>query len=223
MKTKILIVDDERDLCDILRFNLGTAGYEPLVAYSAAEALQMPLDEVGLLLLDIMMPGMSGLELARMLKANPQTALIPIIFLTARDAEEDTLAGFSLGADDYIAKPFSVREVLARVGAVLKRSQMAVPSKVVAYEGILMNVDAKAVTVDAVEVSFTKTEFELLRLLIEHRGQVLSRQELLSRAWPSDVVVTDRTVDVNITRIRKKIGAYASHLGTRQGYGYYFE
>lgn len=223
MKTKVMIVDDEHDLCDILSFNLKAAGYEPIAACSAEEALQQPMEGVGLLLLDVMMPGMTGFELARQLKANPLTAAIPIIFLTAKDTEADTLEGFSLGADDYVAKPFSVREVLARVKAVLSRSHAIKQETVISCDGLCLHPDKKTVSIEGKDVSFTKTEFELLRLLMENRGHVLSRQQLLDSVWPSDVIVTGRTVDVNIARIRKKIGTYAARLIARQGYGYYFE
>ena len=223
MKQHILIIDDERDLCEILQFNLTAAGYKVDVAYSAAEALNLGVSRYDLLLLDVMMPGLSGFELARILKQDAATSSIPIIFLTALGDENNTLYGFDLGADDYIAKPFSVRETLARVRAVLAR--VTPPDQVenqLCYEGLKMDLDKMSVTVDGELVSLTKTEFELLRLFLENRGQVFSRQEVLERVWPRDVVVTDRTVDVNITRMRKKIGKYSSCIGTRHGFGYLF-
>ena len=223
MKQHILIIDDERDLCEILQFNLTAAGYKVDVAYSAAEALNLGVSRYDLLLLDVMMPGLSGFELARILKQDAATSSIPIIFLTALGDENNTLYGFDLGADDYIAKPFSVRETLARVRAVLAR--VTPPDQVEnqrCYEGLKMDLDKMSVTMDGDLVSLTKTEFELLRLFLENRGQVFSRQEVLERVWPRDVVVTDRTVDVNITRMRKKIGKYSSCIGTRHGFGYLF-
>lgn len=220
-KQRILIVDDEQDLCDILRFNLETAGYEVAVAYTAEEALKLNLISFHLLLLDVMMPGMSGFELATKLKTDSRTASIPIIFLTAKDAEEDTLYGFRIGADDYVAKPFSVREVLARVKAVLGRSPQI--NNELTYRTLTMNLTSKQLTIDAETIALTKTEFELLALLLTHHGQVFSRQELIKRVWPSDVIVTDRTVDVNIARLRKKLGEYALCIGNKLGYGYYFE
>lgn len=220
-KQRILIVDDEQDLCDILRFNLETAGYEVAVAYTAEEALKLNLISFHLLLLDVMMPGMSGFELATKLKTDSRTASIPIIFLTAKDAEEDTLYGFRIGADDYVAKPFSVREVLARVKAVLGRSSQI--NNELTYRTLTMNLTSKQLTIDAETIALTKTEFELLALLLTHHGQVFSRQELIKRVWPSDVIVTDRTVDVNIARLRKKLGEYALCIGNKLGYGYYFE
>lgn len=223
-KQQILVVDDERDLCEILQFNLSAAGYEVDMAASAAEALDKGLSHYDLLLLDVMMPGMSGFDLASRLRQDKETAEIPIIFLTALGSEEDTLHGFDLGADDYIAKPFSIKEVLARVKAVLSRTAPAQSSSAheLSYEGLTMDLDKMVVTVDGESVSLTKTEYELLKLLLGNRGQVFSRQEVLDRVWPKDVVVTDRTVDVNITRMRKKIGRYSSCIITRHGFGYLF-
>ena len=223
-KQQILVVDDERDLCEILQFNLSAAGYEVDMAASAAEALDKGLSHYDLLLLDVMMPGMSGFDLASQLRQDKETAEIPIIFLTALGSEEDTLHGFDLGADDYIAKPFSIKEVLARVKAVLSRTAPAQSSSAheLSYEGLTMDLDKMVVTVDGESVSLTKTEYELLKLLLGNRGQVFSRQEVLDRVWPKDVVVSDRTVDVNITRMRKKIGRYSSCIITRHGFGYLF-
>lgn len=230
---KILVVDDEQDLCEILCYNLSEAGFQAEAVYSAEEALaqlangkQPDSPCVDVLLLDVMMPGMSGFELARQLKADAQTASLPIIFLTAKDAEDDMLQGFGLGADDYIKKPFSVREVVARVRAVLNRSHpLSHPQQpsTVCFEGLVIDLDKKTVTVDGEQVALTKTEFELLCLLLTHRGQVLSRQQVLDSIWPRDVIVTDRTVDVNITRLRKKIGPYSRYIVSRQGFGYVFE
>lgn len=224
-KHKILVVDDEQDLLEILKFNLETEGYEVATATSAEEALHLNLCDFNLLLLDVMMGGMSGFAMARKLKDNPSTAAIPIIFLTARDTENDTLTGFSLGADDYISKPFSIREVLVRVRAVLRRTAdpSTQQSNTLRYQGIEMNLDKKTVSIEGEDIPFTKTEFELLHLLLDERGRVFSRQELIDRVWPKDVLVLDRTVDVNITRLRKKIGPYAKCIVTRLGFGYYFD
>ncbi|MBQ9640259.1 MAG: response regulator transcription factor [Bacteroidaceae bacterium] len=219
---RILVVDDEPDLCDILRFNLQAAGYEVETARSAEEALNKNLTEFDLLLLDVMLGGMSGFDLAHQLKANPQTAHLPIIFLTALDSEENTLQGFRLGADDYVTKPFSIREVLARVKAVLTRAATAETPQTLSYEGLTMNHTDRSVNIDGTDVPFTRTEFDLLWTLLSQRGKVFSRQELIDQAWPPGVIVTDRTVDVNITRVRKKVGRYALCIVTRQGYGYYF-
>lgn len=224
---RILVVDDEQDLCEILKFNLETEGYQVQTANSAEEALENDIASFDLLLLDVMMGGMSGFQLAKVLKEKEQTANIPIIFLTARDTENDTVTGFNLGADDYISKPFSIREVMVRVRAVLRRtaesSGRSEPVAEIKYQGLVLNLDKKSVTVDGVAVPFTKTEFELLHLLLEERGRVFSRQELIDRVWPKDVLVLDRTVDVNITRMRKKIGKFAKCIVTRLGFGYYFD
>lgn len=225
--SRILVVDDEQDLCEILKFNLETEGYQVVTANSAEEALEKDIASYNLLLLDVMMGGMSGFQLAKQLKNSEVTAHIPIIFLTARDTENDTVTGFNLGADDYISKPFSIREVMVRVRAVLRRTasrlEGADEPAVISYQGLLLNLDKKSVSVDGEDVPFTKTEFELLRLLLEERGRVFSRQELIDRVWPKDVLVLDRTVDVNITRMRKKIGKFAKCIVTRLGFGYYFD
>ncbi len=224
-KYRILVVDDEDDLCEILKFNLETEGYFVDKANSAEEALEKDLPSFDLLLLDVMMGGMSGFSLAKQLKAEPMTAELPIVFLTARDTENDTVTGFNLGADDYISKPFSIREVLVRVRAVLRRTdeRERPQSTMLRYQGLEMNLDKKTVTVDGEPVAFTKTEFELLRFLLDEKGRVFSRQELIDRIWPKDVLVLDRTVDVNITRLRKKIGRFSKCIVTRLGFGYYFD
>ena len=223
---RILVVDDEQDLLEILKFNLETEGYEVVTTPSAEDALQLDIASFDLMLLDVMMGGMSGFAMARQLKDNPATAQVPIIFLTARDTENDTVTGFNLGADDYISKPFSLREVMVRVRAVLRRTAKEngeEEAKTLSYQGIVMNLDRKTVSVDGEDIPFTKTEFELLHLLLDERGRVFSRQELIERIWPKDVLVLDRTVDVNITRLRKKIGRFAKCIVTRLGFGYYFD
>ena len=225
-KNRILVVDDEQDLLEILKFNLETEGYEVSTACSAEEALTLNVGEFDLLLLDVMMGGMSGFAMAKKLKSDPATEHIPIVFLTARDMENDTVTGFNLGADDYISKPFSIREVLVRVRAVLRRTASPAEQQapqVIYYQGIEMNLGKKTVSIDGEEIPFTKTEFELLHLLLEERGRVFSRQELIDRIWPKDVLVLDRTVDVNITRLRKKIGRFSKCIVTRLGFGYYFD
>lgn len=223
---RILVVDDEQDLCEILKFNLETEGYQVDTAYSAEEALTMDLTSYHLLLLDVMMGEMSGFALAKKLQGNAATASLPIIFLTARDTENDMVTGFNLGADDYISKPFSIREVLVRVRAVLRRTGNANAEdaeSTLQYQGLQLNLSNKTVTVNGEVVPFTKTEFELLHTLLEEKGRVFSRQELINKVWPSDVLVLDRTVDVNITRLRKKIGPFSKCIVTRLGFGYLFE
>jgi DNA-binding response OmpR family regulator len=226
---KILVVDDEFDICEILQYNLETEGFEVATVYSAEEALGLPLQDFSLILLDVMMGEMSGFQMARKLKNDPATAHIPIIFITALDGEDNLVKGLNIGADDYISKPLSMREVKARVRAVLRRSapvQQTVlthdNSKVV-YEGIMLDLNAKTATCDGKELVFTKLEFELLSFFLQHPNKVFSREDLLKYCWPQDVMVLDRTVDVNITRLRKKIGRYGKQIKTRVGYGYCFE
>ena len=223
---RILVVDDEQDLCEILKFNLETEGYEVETANSAEEAIVLDIPSYDLLLLDVMMGEMSGFALAKKLKADERTCNIPIIFLTARDTENDTVTGFNLGADDYISKPFSIREVLVRIRAVLRRTtpqQEEEGKNILKFQGLVLDLDKKTVTIEGEPVAFTKTEFEILHTLLDERGRVFSRQELINRVWPSDVLVLDRTVDVNITRLRKKIGPFAQCIVTRLGFGYLFE
>ena len=230
IQKRVLVVDDEQDLCEILLYNLRAAGYEAEAAYTGEAAwnlmhhAQCIMHNYDLLILDVMMPGMSGFELAQRLKGDAQTSHIPIIFLTAKDTEDDTLQGFGLGADDYVTIPFSVREVVARVKAVLARSQSnSIAENIISFEGLVLDLGKKTTTVDGESVGLTKTEFELLGLLLKYRGQVFSRQQIFDAVWPEDVVVSDRTVDVNVTRLRKKIGRYGNCIVSRQGFGYVFE
>lgn len=223
---RILIVDDEEDLCEILKFNLENENYLVDTANSAEEALKMDLTVYNLLLLDVMMGEISGFKMASMLKKDKKTACIPIIFITAKDTENDTVTGFNLGADDYISKPFSLREVIARVRAVLRRTSTEdedkAPEKLV-YQTLIVDIPQKKVSIDEQEISLTKKEFEILFLLLENKGRVFSREDILSRIWSDEVYVLDRTIDVNITRLRKKIGEYGKCIVTRLGYGYCFE
>ena len=220
---RILVVDDEEDLCEILKFNLEMEGYTVDTAYSAEEALKLDITQYNLLLLDVMMGEISGFKMARMLKANKDTAEIPIIFITAKDTENDT--GFNLGADDYISKPFSLREVIMRVKAVLRRTAgvQIKEEEQLQYKGLVINIPQKKVTIDGEETSLTKKEFEILLLLLQNQGRVFSREDILAKVWNDEVYVLDRTIDVNITRLRKKIGSYGKYIVTRLGYGYCFE
>lgn len=226
-KYNVLVVDDEEDLCEILQFNLEIDGYQVDVAYSAEEALSKDLSNYNLFLLDVMMGEISGFKMARLLRENPATAGIPIVFLTAKDTENDKLIGFNIGADDYISKPFSIREVQARVKAILRRVDVVKPAdeqKVdLVYDQLTMSLENKKVSLHGVEVAFTKKEFEMLKLFLENKNRVFTREEILSRVWSDEVIVLDRTIDVNITRLRKKIGEYGKNIITRLGYGYCFE
>lgn len=218
-----MVVDDDVDLCEILSFNLERQGYKVQVAHSAIDAMRLMTNYFHLIILDVMMPGTSGFDFAQKLKEDSIWARIPIVFLTAKDNEDDILRGFDIGADDYIAKPFSIKELLARVKAVLSRSHVGEKDTIISIDGVTINPQAKAVTIDGVDADLTKTELELLMFLIKNSGQVFSRKELLENVWPNNVVVTHRTVDVNITRLRKKLGRFSSHILTKSGYGYSFE
>lgn len=223
---QILVVDDEEDLCEILKFNLENEGYKVDTANSAEEALKMDLPQYHLLLLDVMMGEISGFRMANILKKDEKTAHIPIIFVTAKDTENDTVTGFNLGADDYISKPFSLREVMVRVKAVLRRSTQSFSTQrkdQLEYKGLILNITQKKVSIDGTEVALTKKEFEILMLLLQNQGRVFSREDILAKVWQEEVYVLDRTIDVNITRLRKKIGEYGKRIVTRLGYGYCFE
>ena len=223
---RILAVDDEEDLCEILKFNLENEGFEVDTANSAEEALKMDIASYNLLLLDVMMGEISGFKLASMLRKDKSTAKIPIIFITAKDTGNDTVTGFNVGADDYISKPFSLREVVARVKAVLRRTAQTnttqMPDQLI-YKSLVLDTVKKKVSIDGVEAPLTKKEFEILQLLLQNKGRVFSREDILGRIWSDEVYVLDRTIDVNITRLRKKIGIYGKCIVTRLGYGYCFE
>ncbi len=219
MSTRILVVDDEEDICEILKFNLSKEGYEVVTANSAEEALTLDIASFDLLLLDVMMGGMSGFELTGKLKTDPKTGGVPVIFITARDTEDDAVEGLDLGADDYISKPFSIREVISRVKAVLRRTATKADSRA----GIFIDDEKKVVTVDGAAVALTRIEYEIFKFLFTNKGKVFPREDILSKVWPDDVIVTDRTVDVNITRLRKKIGEYGNRIVSRHGFGYLYE
>ncbi|MDY6384618.1 MAG: response regulator transcription factor [Bacteroidales bacterium] len=216
-KMKILVVDDELDICAILKFNLEKAGFEVFTAQSAEDALEKNINSYDFLLLDVMMEGMSGFDLAKILKQKPQTKDIPIIFITAKDTADDAVNGLDLGADDYISKPFSIKEVISRVKAVLRRTRSDSTSG-----GIEIDDEKKSVKVDGKPVSLSRTEYDLLKLLVHNPGKVFSRSDLISAIWPANVIVTERTVDVSITRLRKKIGEYGEKIVSRHGFGYCF-
>ena len=229
MKPKhILVVDDEESLCEILRFNLEREGYDVTTADSAERALTLDLERFDLAILDVMMGELSGFSLARIIRSRPSTADMPVIFCTAKDTEEDMVAGLDLGADDYIMKPYSLRNVLARVRAVLRRATIhAVPAvhepdDEISYLGLRVIPSKKVCMVDGKEVNMPRKEFEILLKLLSNRGRIFTRAELLKGIWTDGVVVLDRVVDVNITRIRQKIGLYGKNIVTRSGYGYGF-
>ena len=222
-------MDDEETLCEVLKLNLENEGYDVDVAFSAEQALGYNIKEYSLILLDIMMGEISGIKMAKILKNDVATADIPIIFCTTRDTEDDMIMGLNLGADDYIMKPYTIRNVIARVKSVLRRTashkvgnvSAEKPNRLV-VEGLCLDLEFKRCTVDGEEVKLARKEFQLLVYLVSHRGKILSREQILSHVWSDEVVVLDRTIDVNITRVRSKIGTYGSYIVTRSGFGYGF-
>lgn len=230
-KYRILVVDDEESLCEILKFNLEREGYDVTTATSAEEALALELGELDLVILDVMMGELSGFGLARILRKRSETATLPIIFCSALDNEEDKIKGLDIGADDYISKPFSIAEVLARVRSVLRRSTRRSEAAaknteeeyVISFESLTINTLSKSCRIDGQEIALTRKEFDILVLLLSNRGTILSREQIMKRVWSDEVIVLDRTIDVNITRMRKKLGRYGNNIITRTGYGYGFE
>ena len=239
---KILVVDDEPDLCEGLKLNLEIEGYEADTAYSAEEALETDLTQYDLILLDVMMGKMSGFECARIIKRNPATSRIPIIFCTAKNADDDMIAGLNLGADDYVTKPYNIRNILARIKSVLRRTErtgsgapvqgaVAAAAKaeevkqkrIIKEEGLVIDLDQIVCTIDEVPVRMPRKEFELLSLFMSNPGKIFSREDILQKVWSDEVVVVNRVVDVNVTRLRAKIGKYGKLIVTRSGYGYGFK
>jgi len=219
---KILVVDDEAVICEVLEFNLTNEGYEVNCAYSAEEALKLLSPDHSLILLDVMMSGMSGYKLAELLRQRKNK--IPIIFLTAKDTENDMLTGFSVGGDDYISKPFSIKEVLARVKAVLKRSEQLVekPKNKLVFNDLRIDLELKELIIGENKIPLTKTEFEIIVLLSGSQERIFSRNEIIDIVWKDTPYITERTVDVHITRLRKKLGSKASIISNRPGFGYRF-
>lgn len=223
-RIKILVVDDEEDLCEILQFNLESEGYAVDIANSAEQALKILSEDHQLILLDVMMEGMSGFKMAEKVRRDLHITT-PIIFLTAKDTENDMLTGFSIGGDDYIAKPFSIKEVSARVKAVLKRTGIAgtVPSQEITIGELVINTITKNVTLKNQPILLTKKEFEILSIMAKSPNRIFSREDILGRVWEDDGYVLERTVDVHITRLRKKLGEFGKHIANRSGYGYCLE
>ena len=224
IKPKILIVDDEPDICEILSFNLSNEGLDVKTAYSAEEALELVTPDLSLILLDIMMEGMSGYKMAEKLRNEGNQ--IPIIFLTAKRTENDMLTGFSVGADDYIAKPFSVKEVIARIKALLKRSESITKKEKTAtsleFDSLVIDLASKELFIDKELINLTKTEFEILALLANNPTRIFSREDIINVVWVETPYITERTVDVHITRLRKKMKEHSSLITSRSGYGYRF-
>lgn len=225
MNNKILVVDDEKALCDTLKFNLELKGYDVDTANSAEEAMALDLAVYDLILLDVMMGEISGFQMAKILKNSPKLTSIPIIFCTALGEEEDMLKGLNIGADDYISKPYSIRNVLARVRTVLRRScaTQQKSSDTIRHEGLIINKELKSCEIDGMDIKLPRKEFEILWTFISNPGKIFSREEILQKIWPDDVVVLNRVVDVNVTRLRSKLGKYGHLIITRSGYGYGFQ
>lgn len=233
MRIKILIVDDEEPICEILKYNLELEGYEADYALSAEEAMNLDLSSYALFILDIMMDQVSGSDFAKQLRNNIKTENTPIIFCSALDGEDDTVMGLNIGGDDYITKPFVISEVLARVRAVLRRSQasqqyaynvsQALTEPDIVFKTLRIDRNEKACYLDGQPVALTKTEFEILLFFLTHRNRIYSREEIIREVWPDDVVVSNRTIDTNITRLRKKIDPYGNYIITRLGFGYGFK
>lgn len=234
MNVKILLIDDEEPICEILKYNLEKEGYEVDCAYSAEEALDLDLRQYSLCLVDIMMERLSGYDFAKAVRKNPETANLPLIFCSALNGEDDTVMGLNIGGDDYIAKPFVISEVIARVRAVLRRSmamnmakekskETEQPAKIVSFEGISVDLDDKVCTLDGEDLNLTKTELELITFFLQHRNRIYSRDEIIKKIWPDDVIVTTRAIDTNIARLRKKLGRYGNNIVTRMGFGYGFK
>jgi len=222
-KHKILIVDDEKDLCEILQFNLESEGFDIDIANSGEEALEKPIQEFDLVLLDVMMTGMTGYKVANVIRKEMNLST-PIIFLTAKGEENDILTGFNVGGDDYISKPYSLKEVIARVKAILKRGiKTSANSNVITFRGLKVDVKKKSATIEEEKINLTRKEYEILSLLMKNMGVYISRDEILKRVWQDDVIVTERNVDVNIARLRKKIGEYGKFIKGKSGYGYCFQ
>ncbi|WP_289158466.1 response regulator transcription factor [uncultured Muribaculum sp.] len=233
MRIKILVVDDEEALGEILKYNLELDGYEVDTALSAEEALTMDLSSYSLFILDIMMDQLSGFDFAKQLKNNTATENTPIIFCSALNGEDDTVMGLNLGGDDYITKPFVISEVLARVRAVLRRSHVSqqyaynlskgIQEPDIVFKTLRVDRNEKTCYLNGEPVTLTKTEFEILMFFLTHRGRIYSREEIIREVWPEDVVVSNRTIDTNITRLRKKIEPYGNNIITRLGFGYGFK
>lgn len=233
MRARILVIDDEESICDIFQYNLTKEGYEVDTALSAEEALEMDLSKYQLFIVDIMMGDLSGFDFAKRLRNVSATEYTPIIFCSALNEEDEKVMGLNIGADDYVTKPFSISEVLARVRAVLRRTAAANASAQVAedseyetdlnYKTLRIDRNAKLAYLDNEALALTRTEFEILQFFLTHRNRIYSRQEIISSVWGEDIVVNNRTIDTNITRLRKKIGQYADNIVTRQGFGYGFK
>jgi len=221
-KTPILVADDEQDVLDLIQRNLDLAGFHVFRALDGPEAIACARGhKPALIVLDVMLPGMSGTEVCRALKGDPATADIPILMLSARSQEVDRIVGLELGAEDYVTKPFSPRELVLRIGLILRRNRTPdANADVVSIGEITLDRMRHQVTVKGKSIVLTPTEYRLLSLLMDRNGRVQSRENLLSDVWGYDVSVDTRTVDIHVRRLREKLGRSARHLETVRGYGY---
>ncbi|MGM9799986.1 MAG: response regulator transcription factor [Muribaculaceae bacterium] len=232
MRIKILVLDDEESICEILKYNLEKEGYDVDCAYCAEDALQHDLSVYSLCIVDIMMENLSGFDFVKRLRYNPATENIPVIFCSALQEPDDKVMGLNIGADDYITKPFDLSEFIARVRAVLRRSnayrQVAYNANRSDYEPditfktLKVNRNEKVCTLDGEKIRLTRTEMDILLFFLTHRNKIYSRKEIIGNVWSHDVVVTPRTIDTNITRLRRKLGEYGAYIVTAPGYGYGF-
>jgi len=236
MNYRILVIDDEESLCDILQFNLEREGYIVECAYSAVEALERDLSKYDLFIVDIMMEKLSGYDFVQRLRSTLGMEQLPVIFCSALTDEDDKVTGLNIGGDDYITKPFSISEVLARVRAVLRRSANVLKPRIekreshsndmlpdVIYNTIRIDQNEKSVYIDNNTVPLTRTEYDLLLFFLTHRNRIYSRDEIIRNVWQNDVLVSQRAIDTNLTRLRKKLGHYGNNIITRQGFGYGFK
>ncbi len=237
MRTRILVIDDEESICEILKYNLEKEGYDVSCAYSAEEALQLDLSQFQLCIVDIMMDNLSGFDFVKRIRYNPETEKLPVIFCSALNGEDDTVMGLNIGGDDYITKPFVISEVIARVRALLRRTaahraaaaveNTAAPKNIyepdITFKTLRIDRNEKVCYIDDAPVNLTRTEFDLLMFFLTHRNRIYSRDEIIKNVWSGDVVVTNRTIDTNLTRLRKKLGEYGQYIATRLGFGYGFK
>ncbi len=222
-KSNILVVDDEDTICEVLKLNLELAGYNVDTANSAEAAMKMQLSDYDLFIIDVMMGEMNGFDFASKIRSTEALKDVPIIICTAKDSEDDLIDGFSRGVDDYIKKPFSIRELIARIKSLLRRTKFESNEVFLTYQTLMVDIEKKSCSIDGEEVLLTKKEFEILKLFLQNRGRIFSREEILDKVWENDVLVIDRTIDVNINRLRKKLKQYGNNIITKLGYGYGFK
>ena len=222
-KSNILVVDDEDTICEVLKLNLELAGYNVDTANSAEAAMKMQLSDDDLFIIDVMMGEMNGFDFASKIRSTEALKDVPIIICTAKDSEDDLIDGFSRGVDDYIKKPFSIRELIARIKSLLRRTKFESNEVFLTYQTLMVDIEKKSCSIDGEEVLLTKKEFEILKLFLQNRGRIFSREEILDKVWENDVLVIDRTIDVNINRLRKKLKQYGNNIITKLGYGYGFK